>query len=349
MEAILCVSPYALNIKSCFGPVPHVEFIGCSPWGLIRHSIDSELKNNLEAFSPDVIFVPVERYFHFNKIPVINMVQNMEPLVGGNQGNPLFEMIQHWFRTYLAKQGIKKADRVIAISRFVKEYLLDRCNVPDEKIGLVYYGINNPENSNAFRSSILPVSWDKKFIFTAGSIRPTRGLEDIFLAIHYLIKESGEPPRLVIAGDANPNMAAYQNKLKRWTKKLGISDKVCWINYLNDNEMAWCYKNCKLFIMSSRVESFGQIALEAMSYGCISISADNPCLPEIFEDAAIYYPPKDSRFLAKSIKSVLSWNFKQKEEMTARARKRAAMFSWDVCAKKTVVELIKARRIKTER
>jgi glycosyltransferase involved in cell wall biosynthesis len=289
-----------------------------------------------------VIFIPVERYFYFKKIPVVNMVQNMEPLAGGDGGNPVFERVQHWFRAYLAKKGIRKADRVIAISNFVKEYLKDSCGVPDDKIGLIYYGMNNPENCRARRPSILPLDWEEDFIFTAGSIRPTRGLEDIFLAMHYLIKGKEELPSLVVAGEPNPNMAGYQNKLKKWVKQLGIADKVCWANHLDDSEMAWCYKNSKLFIMSSRVESFGQIALEAMSHGCPCISADNPCLPEIFKDAAMYYPPRDGQSLAKNIRSVLSWDTGQREEAASRSRNRANMFSWDVCVSKTVSELVKA-------
>lgn len=342
VETVLCVSPVTLNLAEWLGHIPRVEYFGCQLTGLIKYGVSEELKNRLKKFSPEVIFIPVERNFHFLKIPVVNMVQNMEPLADVNEDNPLFERVQHWVRAYLSRQGIRKADRVIAISKFVKEYLMSNYNLPEEKIGLIYYGSDDNKKCDAHLPSKLPVGWEKEFIFTAGSIRPTRGLEDVFLAMHYLLKEKEESFRLVIAGEANPNMIAYQNKLKSWIKKLGISDKVCWLNHLDDNEMAWCYKNCQLFVMSSRIESFGQIALEAMSHGCICLSASNPCLPEIFGDAASYYSPKDSQLLAKNIKSILSWNPQQKKEMAIRAEKRAAMFSWDVCAAKTVAELVKA-------
>jgi glycosyltransferase involved in cell wall biosynthesis len=81
---------------------------------------------------------------------------------------------------------------------------------------------------------------------------------------------------------------------------------------------------------------------EAMSHGCICISADNPCLPELFGDVAIYYPPKDGRALADAIKAVLAWDDKQREAMSGKAKKRAAEFSWDVCTEKTVAVLAKA-------
>ena len=342
VEAILCVSSIALNVEGWLGSIPNVEFIGCQPMGLINHSINSELKLYLEKFSPDVIFIPVERYFHFNKIPIVCMVQNMEPLAGVNEDNPAYERVKNWFRAYYAKRAIKETDRVIAVSKFVKEFLVKKWNIPEGKVGLVYHGIDDSNNSHTIKPPKIPADWEGKFLFTAGSIRPARGLEDVLWAMHYLSSEEKESVRLVIAGDVSPNMAGYQKKLKRWIKKQGFSNRIFWAGNLGEDEMRWCYNNCRAFVMSSRVESFGQIALEAMSQKCICISADNPCLPEIFKDAAIYYPPKDSQFLAKTIKSVFSWDSCQREKMAERAKNRAAEFSWDICVKKTVEELIKA-------
>ena len=133
-------------------------------------------------------------------------------------------------------------------------------------------------------------------------------------------------------------MIQYQKKLVRWINKHNLSKNIVWTGYLNESEMGWCYQNCSVFIMTSRVESFGQIALEAMSYGCICVSANNPCLPEIFNSSAIYYNPGDSRALSEIIDTVLSWDKYKKTNVSQRAIERASQFSWDTCAKKTILE-----------
>jgi glycosyltransferase involved in cell wall biosynthesis len=79
-----------------------------------------------------------------------------------------------------------------------------------------------------------------------------------------------------------------------------------------------------------------------MSHGCVCISADNPCLPELFGDAAIFYPPKDGQALAEAIQTVLAWDNNQRKLTSEKAKKRAAEFSWDVCAERTVAELARA-------
>ena len=67
-------------------------------------------------------------------------------------------------------------------------------------------------------------------------------------------------------------------------------------------------------------------------------------MPEFFGDAAVYYPPKDGKALADAIKTVLAWDDNQRKAMSEKAKKRAANFSWDVCAEKTVAVLAKAAK-----
>jgi len=91
-----------------------------------------------------------------------------------------------------------------------------------------------------------------------------------------------------------------------------------------------------MFVMTSRVESFGMIAGEAMAHGCLNVSSLSPCLPEIFGDAANYYKPGDYFDLAEKIKTNLLLSDAEKSTLKEKAIKRAAKFSWDVCAKRTV-------------
>ena len=343
IEAILCASPPSIDIQDWFGFLPKIRFIDCKPFNFIYYAPEPELKKTLEIFSPDVIFIPVERYFKYNRVPIVNMIQNMEPFAD-NLNENFFNKRRLYIQYIVARRAIKKSDRVIAISRYVKEFLSYKWNIPKEKIGLVYHGIELPQLKEYIRPKNIPKDWEGNFLFTAGSIRPARGLEDVLWAMKYLVLEKVNIKGLVIAGETESRMISYRKKLEKWIKLYGLSSKIYWAGKLSEKEMSWCYRNCKIFVMTSRVESFGMIAGEAMAHGCICISADNPCLPEIFGDAAIYYPPKDSQSLAKTIKSVFNWDSWQREKMAERARNWVAEFSWDICAESTVRELVKVSR-----
>lgn len=339
VESILCASPANLKVQDWFEPYHNVKFVSCLPFSLSGRN-DLSLKQELEDFTPEVIFIPIERYLSFKKVPVVNMVQNMLPMVS-ICNNTMHERLRNYIQRHIAKRAVKKSQRVIAISNYVKEYISNEWGIPSNRIGLVYHGISLTAGKETKKADTIPKEWGTMFLFTAGSIDPYRGLEDIFLAMKSLITR-GVKVRLVIAGDVRPAMLNYQSRLKDLIQEMNISSNVCWAGKLKEDEMIWCYQNCQAFIMSSRIEACPNIALEAMSNGCISISANNPPLPEFFEDVAYYYEPYDERSLANSICSVLNLMTTQKTYLSKKAVERASEFSWDITVEKTLNELRKA-------
>jgi glycosyltransferase involved in cell wall biosynthesis len=344
VDALLCASPVLLRVHNWFDLIPNVEFIDWQPFRFGGIGRNFELYMKIGNFSPDVIFVPSERYFRFNKIPVVNMIQNMEALICPNGGNPVLEVMKNLLRAEMARRAVRKTDRVIAISKFVEEFLVKIWAIPSEKISTIYYGTDLTDGKKGIKPPSVPRDWEGRFLFTAGSIRPARGLEDLLSAMKHLVSENAEIPGISIAGEADGRMNAYQKELRSWIEKHHLTSKIYWAGSLSEEEMAWCYQNCGIFVMTSRVESFGQIALESMTNGCICVAADNPCLPEIFGDAAIYYPPKDGKALAETLRDVVAWSSHKRDEVSERAREQAAKFSWDVCAEKTIAALTKAAR-----
>lgn len=342
VESILCASPKSLKIHELLGELPNVKFINCQPFRFLHHKVEPELENYLEKFSPDIIFIPLARYFEFNNIPIVNMLRNMEPFTDNLNNNFIFDKCKLYAQRLISKKAVEKSDRVIAISKYVKEFLMYNWNIPENKIGLVYHGIELPKDEEIQLPQNITKDWEGKFIFTAGSIRPARGLEDVFIAMKYLLLKKKEIKGLVVAGDISPNMIGYKNKLKKWIQTQDLSSKIYLAGNLNKKEMNWCYRNCKIFVMTSRIEACPSIVLEAMSHGCISISADNPPLPEIFGDAAIFYSPKRQEVLVATIQAVLRWDNYKRKKMSEIAKRQAAKFSWDVTVEKILIELSKA-------
>lgn len=339
VESILCLSPKSLNVNSWFSAVENVYFENCPSLKLLCICINRSLSRVLKEFSPDVLFIPTERYFQFDNLPVVNMIQNMESFVYSGNKNPFSEKVINFLRKKNASKVMGRSVRIIAISKFVKEFLIDKFHIPDSNIGVVYHGVDdNIEDAKCLKPSAIPENWMSEFLFTAGSIRPARGLEDILYALNSpeLKKHS---LKLTIAGSTASNMLLYRNSLEKYILNNGLGKKVIWVEELNKPEMNWCYKNCKAFIMASRVEACPFVALESMSHGCISIAANNPPLPEIFGDTAVFYPPFDDKTLVETIQDVLTWDNHKINQISSKAKKRSATFTWDRTVEKTINEL----------
>lgn len=338
VESMLCASPASLKVQDWFESYDNVKFVDCLPFRLCGYN-DTTLRQELEKFSPEVIFIPVERYLSFKNVPVVNMIQNMLPMVS-IPNNTLKERLRNFVQKGIAEKAVKRSQRVIAVSTFVKEYISNEWSLSPEQIGLVYHGTDF-DAIVAERPDTIPRDWDNHFLFTAGSIDPYRGLEDIFLAMK-LLSEQNIDTRLVIAGDVRPAMLNYWKRLKDMIQKLNISSNVYWTGKLREKEMSWCYQNCQAFIMSSRVEACPNIALESLSNGCISISANNPPLPEFYGETAIYYTSKNEKSLAEVVLSMLNIGEGQRRSMSEKARQRASKFSWDKTVERTITELKEA-------
>src|SRR3990172_5427509 len=298
------------------------------------------LRNELAMRQFDGIFIPSAIWINCGKTPIVTMIQNMEPLIVPFQGNPLKECIKNIGRYMATLYACRRAHRVIAISKFVRTYLTAKWGIASDHIGLVYHGIDLTTQKSGDDHGAIALLKSFPFLFTAGSIRPARGLEDIIRAVAILNTE--QPVHLAIGGNVDPGMEPYFSKLKNMAENLGIAGRIHWTGKLRDSEMAWCFAHCETFIMTSRVESFGMIAGEAMAHGCVCISSDNPCLPEIFASSAKYYQPKDFTTLTKHIQYVISMGEAERAAMSSAAKDIASKFSWEICAQKTVNELQKA-------
>ena len=342
VTALLVGMPETIDFSNLQKDNPSVEWVRLRATIIIGREIDAKTKKKIEQFAPDVIFIPTARFWSPNRIPVVYMIQNMAPFIEPYKRNPIIQKIRNWLRAREAYKAIQESNRIIAVSQFVKDFLVNNLNVTSHKIGVVYHGNKLISNSQIVQKQLnLPSDWQGKFIFTAGLIYPFRALEDIILALYHL-NNSLKSLNLVIAAKIGQGMGRYYNDLNKLIEKKGLTSQIRWMWSLNESEMNWCYQNCSIFAMTSRVEACPNIALEAMANGCLCISADNPPLPEVFGNAAVFYPPGKPDLLAQRIEEVLHWSDSHRQEMKTRALARASEFTWELCCNKTVSELQKA-------
>ena len=299
------------------------------------------LRREILKRRPDVVFIPSARWIDCGSAPVVGMVRNMEPLAVPFAGNPWLETLRTIARRWVAKRACRKADRIIAVSNFVRDYLVDTWKLPTEKIATVYHGIELPSgNDDAYPPQGL-MDHNHKFLFTAGSVRPYRGLEDAVGAMPYILKRHSDMS-LVIGGETEPAMQPYRNRLQRQAEELGCAHRIHWVGKLTQAEMAWCFRQCEAFLMTSRVEACPNTVLEAMSQSCLSVSTTSPPMPEMYGDTAFLYRAGNSEELAAQVDAALSMDAADRYIRKSAARRRAAEFSWHRTMEETAQQLLLA-------
>ena len=306
----------------------------CNQYNVFSRNNNLQFREILNDFSPDILFFPIERNFSYKNIPIVTLVQNMEPFANNNRYNGLKIKSKLFLQRIIAKNAIKRSDRIIALSTYVKDYINHSLNIPNSKISIISHGVDYKSSASVGKPPPLNINWEEGFIFSAGSIRPARGIEDLIHAGHHL-RGKNINVMIVIAGVVEREALCYFRHLNKLIIKYQLSKNIIFSGKLSKQEMEWCYRNSNMFIMTSRVESFGMIAAEAMANGCVCISTRSSCLPELFRTSALYYNSGDYQDLANNITKVLKFNEYEKCVYVQKAQRRARDFSWDICAERT--------------
>jgi len=151
------------------------------------------------------------------------------------------------------------------------------------------------------------------------------------------VKDRRPEVRLLVGGEGE-----LIGKYGQLAKLHGISDSVEFLGYLPDEELAAAYGSSSIFVLPSlnRMEGFGIVALEALSYGTPVITTRFAGSSDLIRrnKAGLIVPPGDTVMLANAIIALLE---DHSEARSMGARGAAAVvreFSWESIAKQIMSE-----------
>lgn len=239
----------------------------------------------------------------------------------------------NWFMSTMLRWSANVADRIIAISDNTKKEIIEFLNVPEEKIKVIYSGVNEHWKPIDFESNASLINYrygiQVPYILTVSNIEPKKNLPRLFSAYSMLKKNKDIREQLVIVG---PKGWKAENIIDC---SRAISDGVVFTGHLNDYELRILYSGAKLFVLPSLHEGFGLPLLEAMACGAPVIASNVAAIPEIVGDAAVLFNPSDIEEIAQTIETTLA-NEELLKRMREKGLKRVNLFSWEKTARETL-------------
>ena len=103
----------------------------------------------------------------------------------------------------------------------------------------------------------------------------------------------------------------------------------------HDNILNNLYKSAEFLIVPSLYEGFGLPILEAMSFGCPVLCGNNSSLPEVANNAALYFDADEVDSIKNKMEIFLD-NFEIKAKLINDGLENIKQFSWENCANKTL-------------
>jgi glycosyltransferase involved in cell wall biosynthesis len=200
------------------------------------------------------------------------------------------------WNTYRARveQGLRGAKLVAAPSAWMLAALDEHYRLPGPR-RLIYNG-----------RSFVPATGHghRAYVFAAGRLwdeaKNLRAVVDAAPAIDWPVR---------IAGDGGKH-----------------SDNVKYLGWLEPEALARAYGESAVYLFPALYEPFGLSVLEAALSGCALVLGDIPSLREIWRDAAVFVPPRDTATISRLTNEVIG-NPQFRSELSQRAQRRAMEFS----------------------
>jgi glycosyltransferase involved in cell wall biosynthesis len=224
------------------------------------------------------------------------------------------------FWNLLLSISARRSTRLIAVSQATRQDLLRYYGV-DARV--IPHGVEEPIFELANRRDPQP------FLLCVSTLHPHKGIDSL-LGGFARFRAADPRFRLVLAGMRGFAAEALEARIR----ELGLGDAVELTGWIPREQLCDLYRRAWAFVYPSRFEGFGMPVAEAMAAGLPIACSDIEPLRDIAGDAALYFAPGDEPGIAQALRQ-LTADSALCVRLAARARERAAQFSWQSAAAAT--------------
>ena len=269
----------------------------------------------------------------FCDIPLVLTLHDIIFLEPRDKNNKSLYQNMGWlYRRKVVPKILDKCRRIITVSNFEKQNIINKLNIPEKRMAMIYNGYN--EWFTTFRdvADIYKSYIDKPgYFFFLGNTDPKKNTERTLIAYSKYLEKSSVKRKLLMA-DLDKE---YLNGIIERNHIENIREQIVMPGYIVNSDLPYIYNRAFAFLYTSLRESFGIPLLEAMACGTPVITSNTSSMPEIAGNDAILINPESSDEIAEKMLQL------ENNELYYNAQKeiglkRAELFSW----KKTAEQLL---------
>jgi len=267
-------------------------------------------------------YTPAHYSPHFSPFPTIPTIHDLGYLHTQEQFTKKdIHQLVHW-----TKRSLDQATHIATVSQFSKNELKRIYHIPDEKISLVYNGIdtNIKINTKGIPKTLKKFKITKPYFLYLGTLKPNKNIPLILKAFKDFLK-TDQSHQLVIAG----KKGWLFDEIFQTTKDLKLKDQVIFTDYISEEEKWQLYSKATCSLLPSTYEGFGIPALESMLVNTPIIASNIPPLKEVIQEKGLFINPHKKEELTNAMHQMVKNRQKYQKGLIAQAKK----FTWKNSAK----------------
>lgn len=296
------------------------------------------IKRNLyELFPPKYsnkepgVFVSIDSKIPFFMPRNLKKIQIITDLATYRMGW-VYQSSRALYWKYMLRRSISIADKIVAISQFTKEEIVDVLHIHPNKIEVIYCAAGDEYERIDQQSERRRIrdkhKLSEKYILFVGNFNPRKNLERIIKAFDQMKVKHGLEHKLVIVGEKG-----WKFDQQRALEGISSSEDICFVNYVENKDLAIIYSMADLFVFTTLYEGFGIPLIESQKCGTPVLASNNSCFAEVAGKGAIYVDPYSENDICEEMHRILT-NEELKQQLITEGYKNADRFSWEHSAEK---------------
>ena len=176
----------------------------------------------------------------------------------------------------IERYGMENADKIIAVSYYTKNIIVNRYGIDPEKVVVVHNAVNKHRNVDQLT---IKSHFNEKIVLFLGRVTMQKG-PDYFIEAAYQVYKKIKNVRFVMAGNGDmlPRMILRM-------AALGMLDRFHFTGFLQGLDVERMYAMSDLYVMPSVSEPFGIAPFEALLYDVPIIISKQSGVAEVLKNA----------------------------------------------------------------
>jgi glycosyltransferase involved in cell wall biosynthesis len=234
------------------------------------------------------------------------------------------------YYNYYFPKFAKEATRIATVSEYSKHDIAKNYGINEEKIDVVYNGINSffkPLDEVSKQQTKQKYTAGKDYFINVGSLHPRKNIPNLIRAFSLFKKESNSDLKLVLAG---PNYWGV-SEVHKVISETNLKDDVIFTGRLADEELNLVLGSAFALTFVPYYEGFGIPLIEAMQTNVPIITSNVTSMPEIAGDAALLINPLEVVDIKNAMMQLLE-KPELRADMILKGSSQKQKFSWEKSA-----------------
>ena len=198
-----------------------------------------------------------------------------------------FSKKRYYWTVNAWRRTIQTSKKVVAISNYVKNDIIENYNTNESKIDVIYDPIVIDNGEVEFSNVQHKYGIEKEeYFFALSAMLKHKNLDTLIEIIKRIVQEDvREVPRKLIVSGINGDA---KDSIEKKIQDSNLGDYCVLTGFISNEERNTLYKNCYAFLFPSVFEGFGMPVIEGLMFGTRVITTRESCIPETSQGKAVY-------------------------------------------------------------